>query len=181
MYLIHPPLLNDGTTVKPSHLAMLAQKMCKDFAHRLGVHPPKLVITDEMVERAVCINVRGCKSPVGKFARLTPEGNIVLAADRFSKLLLKFAIAHQLAHLVLGDVTEWQCDLAALDLLNCPEVPIVEHAALLIAQAPHRREVAYRFQSGQRVVAIGDALWSHPWEDSFVLQLSDRWHLVVCQ
>lgn len=159
MYLIHPFFANDETSTPNLAISARAQALCEKFARRLGVPAPRIVLA----------TVRGnglrCQSPVGALARLDEDGNIALAPVALSDGCLEFILAHHIGHLAFI-TAEWECDLAALDLMRCPVMPVVAQTALTIAKTPSLRARAFRFKSGPRIVAIGDALASGVWEDS---------------
>jgi hypothetical protein len=137
-----------------------AQALCEEFARRLGVPAPRIILG------TADGNGMHCQSPTGTLAHLTEDGDIALAPVALSDWCLEFILAHHLAHLALN-ATEWECDLAALDLMRFPVMPIVAQTALTIAQIPALRARAFRFKSGARIIAIGDALANRVWEDSF--------------
>lgn len=165
MHLVHPVFLNGDSPIPNFAVRAYARVLCEDFAQRLGVHPPRVVVEDETFRWTAKDNGLTCYSPAGWTVRPTHEGFITLAPIAYSNLHLQFILAHHLAHHALK-AAEWVCDLIALDLMNCLEVPIVERTALTIARESHLREKALQFKSGDRVVAVGDALASRVWDDA---------------
>ena len=161
MHLIRPVFLIDHLPAPSFALRGHAQTLADTFARRLGVPTLRIVFAAEEDDG------EHCQSPVGAFAHLDEDGNIALAPSALDDECLEFIVAHQMAH--RAQITaEWECDLAALDLMRCPVMPIVAQTALVIAQIPSLRTRAFQFKSGPRIVAIGDALASGVWKDSFV-------------
>jgi hypothetical protein len=97
---------------------------------------------------------------------LDEGGNIALTPAALSNECLEFILAHQFAHRA-HIAAEWECDLAALDLMRCLVMPIIAQTAMTIAETQPLRARAFQFKSGPRIIAIGDALASGIWADSF--------------
>jgi hypothetical protein len=167
MYLIDPRFVSEGAVLPTWKIPSYGELLCEDFAQGLHIRAPRVICIDDVLENDSRHGMLTCQSPVGMFAHSTLTGDIAIVPVALSHLLLQFVIAHTLVHRVIASM-EWVYDLMALDLLNCPLVPINESAARVIAQTRTWRARALQFQSGHRVVAIGDALTSHVWEDSLV-------------
>jgi hypothetical protein len=166
MHLVHPLFLSGDAPIPNIAIRAYAQVLCESFAQQLGVQSPYVVITNRAFSGRAQDDKLTCHSPAGQTTRLAREGVIALAPIAYSNLHLQFILAHHLAHYALK-AAEWVCDLIALDLMNCLEVPVVERTALTIARESHLREKALQFKSGDRVVAVGDALASHIWDNAF--------------
>jgi hypothetical protein len=165
MYLINPLFVNEGDVLPAWKTRSCAKVLCDDFAASLHIQTPQVILVDDVLENNAGQSTIACQSPVGMFARFALTGDIVIVTDVFSPLLLRFVLAHTLAHRVIAS-TEWVYDLMALDLLKEPIAPVLETSARAIAQIPIWRTRALQFESGRRIVAIGDALTNHAWEDS---------------
>lgn len=163
MQLVHPYSLIGDAPLPDIAIRAYAQVLCEDFAQRISVIAPRVIVTDRQSNHVRLDNVLLCHSPINQWARLTHTGDLVLASLAFNPLQLQFAIGHTLAHLI-GDALEWECDLAALGWMNNPAVPLIEPTIRAIAQIPSWREQALHFKYGERVIAIGDALMSEIWQ-----------------
>jgi hypothetical protein len=163
MHLVHPYSLIGDAPLPDVAIRVYAQVLCEDFAQRIGVVAPCVIVADGQLNYVTFDNILLCHSPINQWVRLTHTGDLVLASFTFNHLQLQFAIGHTLAHLI-GDTLEWECDLAALEWMNNPAVPLVEPTTRAIAQISSWREQAQHFKCGERVVAIGDALMSEIWQ-----------------
>ncbi len=162
MHLVNPFLLNEDSPVPATAIAEYAQNLCEDYARRLGVQAPRIFVTDAAPD-TVRYGRFPCQSPSSRLAHLTQAGDISLTSVALSDPLLRFVLGHCLAHLIV--VFEWECDLIALDLTGITQAPFAELATRIIALTLPWRAIAFQFASGQRAVAIGDALASRVWED----------------
>lgn len=165
MYLVQPSLLISDATVPKVAIRVYAQMLCDDFAHWSGFPRLHVVVTNDILFKDVL-----WKSPSDKWARLI-NTELFLALGVSNALQLQFVIAHALAHLI-PNVAEWECDLMALDWINYFDTPFCESTACAIARTTTWRVKALRFLSGQRAVAIGDALTNGAWIDS-ISQVAD--------
>lgn len=156
MFLVHPNYLMGDAPLPNFAIRAYAQVLCGDFAQRIGVSAPRIVVAKHSK-----LDVRVCQSPVKQWTRWTREGDLALASFPFNPLLLQFSIGHVMAHCVYG--LEWQCDLEALAWMNDPMVPLVESTARAIAQTVAWRERVPRSELGMRVLMIGDALANEIW------------------
>ncbi|MCX7839938.1 MAG: hypothetical protein N2559_10870 [Anaerolineae bacterium] len=156
MHLVHPDYLMGDTPLPSIAVRAYAQVLCEDFAQRIGVPAPRVIVSNHST-----VGAQVCRSPIKHWARWTREGNLTLASFPFNPLLLQFAIGHAMAHHIYG--LEWQCDLEALDWMNDPAVPLVESTARVIAQTMAWRERVPHSELGMRVLMIGDALTSQIW------------------
>jgi hypothetical protein len=155
MFLVHPNYLMGDEPLPNFAVCAYAQVLCEDFAQRIGVPAPRVVVSDRN-ELAL-----SCQSPVKRWVRWTREGDLALAPFTFDPLQLQFAIGHALAHCVYA--LEWECDLEALAWMNDPMVPLVESTARAIAQTLTWRARVPNSELGIRVLMIGDALTSEIW------------------
>lgn len=157
MYLVQPAFLIADTTVPQIALRAYAQVLAEDLARWIGIAAPRVIVTNRMA-----FDEARCQSPTRDWARVV-NTELFVASNVSDALRLQFVIAHALMH--CGPrVAEWECDLAALDWLNGLDVPIVESAACALARTPRYRKRASQFVSGQRIVAIGDALVNRVWQ-----------------
>jgi len=161
MFLVHPDYLMGEAPLPGIAIRAYAQVLCEDFAQRIGVPAPRIIVSNGQANCSVFDDVHVCQSPINRWARWTREGNLALAAGAFDPLQLQFAIGHALAHCVYA--LEWECDLAALEWLNVPAVPLVEATVRAIARNLMWREQVSHFTFGARVLALGDALTSQVW------------------
>ncbi len=157
MYLVQPTFLMTDTVVPQIALRAYAQVLSDDLARWIGVSAPRVIVTDRM-----SFDDAACQSPSNEWARIV-NAELFIASNVSDALRLQFVIAHALMHRI-PRIAEWECDLLALDWLNGLDVPIVESAACVIARTPHYRVRALQFISGQRIVAIGDALVNQVWQ-----------------
>ena len=157
MHLVQPSLLIAEAMVPNVATRAYAQVLCEDFARWVGLPVPRIVMADR-----VPLEDNLCQSPSNEWASVV-NTELIVASGLSTALQLQFVIAHALMHLV-PNVAEWECDLTALDWMNCLDVPVLESTACAIARTPGLRAQAMQFISGQRTVAIGDALDSHIWD-----------------
>lgn len=165
MYLIDPLFMNEGNVLSPWKTRFFVETLCNDFAQSPHIRLPRVIFMDDILETEAKHGLLACQSPVAMFARFTIAGDIAISPVSMNPSFLRFVVAHTLAHRVIAS-TEWVYDLMALDSLCEPIAPVLESTARAIAQTPIWRMRASQFESGRRVVAIGDALTNHAWEDS---------------
>jgi len=157
MHLVQPSLLIADVTVPDVAIRAYAQILCDDFARWSGLPTPRVVVTNDAPFEDC-----PCQSPSDEWARLI-NTELFLALGISNALQMQFVIAHALMHQI-ASIAEWECDLPALDWMNCLDTPICGPTACAIARTPRWRAMAMRFISGQRTVAIGDALNSGIWQ-----------------
>lgn len=165
MHLVHPCSLIGDPPLPSIAVRAYAQVLCEDFAQRIGVPAPHIIVTNGQSNHVAFDDVPLCHSPIKHWARWTREDSLALASFPFNPLLLQFSIGHAMAHCIAG--LEWQCDLEALDWMNDPAVPFVESTACTLARISVWRERVLQFKLGERVLAIGDALTSEIWQPLF--------------
>jgi hypothetical protein len=163
MHLVQPSFLITDASVPDFAIRAYAQVLCEDFARWSRVPAPRVVVTGQ-----IPFDAHPCQSPSSAWASVV-NAELFVASGVSNALQLQFVIAHALMHQV-PNLVEWECDLPALDWMNCRDLPIVESTARAIAQTCSWRARAMQFLSGQRAVTIGDALTSQVW-DSPILRV----------
>ncbi|MEW5719298.1 MAG: hypothetical protein AB1817_11765 [Chloroflexota bacterium] len=163
MYLVHPDYLIGDAPLPSFAIRAYAQVLCEDFAQRIGVQAPPIIVINGQSNHVTFDDVPLCQSPIKHWARWTRDGDLALASFAFNPLQLQFAIGHTLAHLI-EDALEWECDLAALEWMNVFDVPLVESTTRIIAQVATWRKRVPHSEFGRRVLAIGDALRGGIWQ-----------------